>query len=126
VYAESIVDSVWDTLLVLDGNLRVIMANHSFYTLFISAKEETESRSLFELADRKLDIPALRKLLEAIVNKDTSFEDFAVKFELPHIGRKKMLLNGHRVVSPRSDIQMILLAMVDISKSKPGKKVLES
>jgi two-component system, chemotaxis family, CheB/CheR fusion protein len=126
VYAESIVDAVRDPLLVLDRDLRVVTANRSFYTFFGSPKEKTERRSLFELADRKLDIPKLRELLKEIVNNGASFEDFAVDVETPRIGRKKMLLNAHRMVSPGADQLLILLAMEDITKRKPGEKVLES
>ena len=123
MYAESIVDSVRDPLLVLDQDLRVVTANRSFCTLFRAAKLETESKSLFELADRKLDIPRLKNLLEEIVRKDTSFEDFSVDIEVRHIGRKKMLLNARRLVSPGADRLMILLAMEDITKKEPMEKV---
>ena len=126
VYVKSIVDVVRDALVVLDRDLRVLMANRSFYEFFRSAKEETESRSLFQLVDRKFDIPALRGLLEEIVSKGASFKDFAVNAEFPRIGRKMMLLGGCKAVSPGTEGQMILLTLEDVTESAPGEKVLKS
>ena len=67
LYAEAIVDTVREPLLVLDADLRVRSANRSFYETFRLSPEETVGRSLYELGDRELDVPRLRALLGEIL-----------------------------------------------------------
>ncbi len=57
-YAESIVETIREPLLVLTPDLRVITANHSFYATFQVTPEETEGRFVYSIGDHSLDIPA--------------------------------------------------------------------
>ena len=43
-YAESIVETVRESLLVLDADLKVISANRTFYQSFKTKPEETEGQ----------------------------------------------------------------------------------
>ena len=95
-YAESIVTTVREPLLVLDGDLRVVSANRSFYATFKVGPAETEGRFVYDLGDGQWDIPRLRTLLEEIIPKNGWFDDFEVEHEFEHIGRKSMLLNARR------------------------------
>ncbi len=63
-FAEGIVETVREPLLVLDGDLRVVRANPAFYRLFQSTPQETENRRLYELGNGQWNIPELRRLLE--------------------------------------------------------------
>ena len=81
-YAESIVDTVRDPLLVLDADLRVRSASRSFYEDFGVKPEETEGRLVYELGNGQWDIPELRTLLEAILPENGSFRDFEVTHDL--------------------------------------------
>jgi PAS domain-containing protein len=56
-FAESIVDTMRDPLLVLDANLRVVSASREFYRTFGVAREGTEGRLVYELGNRQWDIP---------------------------------------------------------------------
>jgi len=66
-YAESIVRTVREPLVVLDEKLRVVSANGSFYNTFAVRKEETEGRLVYDLGNRQWDIPDLRRLLGEIL-----------------------------------------------------------
>ena len=81
-FAQSIVDTVREPLLVLDADLRVRSANRSFYQAFGVAPEETEGRLIYELGNGQWDIPRLRTLLEDILPRDNSFRDFEVDARL--------------------------------------------
>ena len=96
-YAQGIVETLREPLLVLNGNLRVISANSAFYQFFKGVPQETENRLIYELGDRQWDIPALRNLLEEILPKDSVFQDFRVDADFPLIGRRTMLLNARRL-----------------------------
>jgi PAS domain-containing protein len=56
-YAESIVETIREPLIVLTSDLRVITANHSFYDRFHMTPEETEGQFVYSIGDYALDIP---------------------------------------------------------------------
>jgi PAS domain-containing protein len=62
-YAQDIVDTVREPLLMLDTTLRVRSANRAFYQTFQVSPVETENRLIYELGNGQWDIPALRTLL---------------------------------------------------------------
>ena len=66
-YAENIVETMRESLIVLDTELKVISANRSFYQTFKVAPEETKGRFIYDLGNRQWDIPKLRQLLEEIL-----------------------------------------------------------
>ena len=72
-FAEAIVETVREPLLVLDKDLHVKMANRSFLATFKASKADTEGRLLYELGNGQWDIPALRRLLEDIIPQHTEF-----------------------------------------------------
>ncbi len=109
VYAEAVIDTVREPLLVLDNDLRVVSANRSFYRTFLAPKGETEGRYLYEIGSRQWDIPALRKLLGDILSSDTVFEDFEVEHDFPGTGPRRMLLNGRKIIPDGSAPPLILL-----------------
>src|SRR5579859_7808059 len=59
-YAQNIVDTVREPLLILDATLRVRSANRAFYQTFHVSPGETEDRLIYELGNGQWDIPALR------------------------------------------------------------------
>jgi two-component system CheB/CheR fusion protein len=117
-YAQNIVDTIREPLVVLNGNFEVVSASRSFYRTFGVTPETTLGRTLFELGNGQWDIPRLHELLESVLPKDTSFDDYEVEHEFPGIGFKKMLLNAHRIPGEADTTQLILLAIED--KTPPG------
>lgn len=116
-YAETIVETVREPLLVLDLDLRAITANRSFYETFQVMPSQTEQRSLFDLGNGQWNIPQLRSLLKEILAGSPQFKDFEVEHDFEQIGHKIMQLNA-RKMPPIGDTQMILLAIEDITQQK--------
>jgi two-component system CheB/CheR fusion protein len=110
-YAQAIIETVREPLLVLNGKLRVQVANRAFYQMFQVTPEETESRPLYDLGDHQWDLPRLRELLEEILPTNSRFEDFQVDEEFPRIGRKRLVLNARRIERRNGSTPLILLAM---------------
>jgi PAS domain S-box-containing protein len=122
VYAESIVETLRESLVVLDAQLRVVTANQTFYKTFKVSPEETLNKFIYDLGDRQWDIPELRKLLEEVLPQNTQFQDFEVEHEFQNIGHRTMLLNARRIYQSDDNMELILLAIEDITE----KKKLES
>jgi two-component system CheB/CheR fusion protein len=99
----------------------VIAANEEFYLMFRVEVEDTEGKIVYELGNGQWDIPALRKLLEDILPKNTFFNGFQVIHEFPLIGRKTMILNARKVhikEDTASEVfpPIILLAIEDVTE----------
>ena len=116
--AESIVATVREPLLVLDGELHVQMANRSFYDLFRVKPEDTEGRFIYKLGKGQWDIPELRELLEKILPAHTTLENFPFEAKFPGVGKKTLLLNARRLATAESHADWILLAMLDATARK--------
>ena len=124
-YAEAIVETVREPLIILDKNLHVKTANHSFYQTFQTSPGETEGRLIYELGNHQWDIPDLRRLLDDILPRDTSFEDFEIEHEFPAIGVKTMRLNARRIAQNRDGMQMILLAIEDVTERRRAESLAQ-
>ena len=124
-YAQSVVETVREPLLVLTGDLKVVSANKSFYQTFQVNPQETEGRFIYDLGNRQWDIPKLRKLLEEIIPENTIFEGFEVDHFFPAIGRKTMLLNARRIEQKGKRAHLILLAIEDITIRKQAEETLK-
>jgi PAS domain S-box-containing protein len=117
-YAESIVDTVREPLLVLTGDFHVASASRSFYQTFQTTPAQTQGQLLYELGDGLWDIPALRRLLEQTLVHETSFHNFEVEHVFPTIGHKIMLLNARKINREVNRTEFILLAIEDITERR--------
>lgn len=124
-YAENIVTTVREPLLVLDSYLKVHSANRSFYETFQVTPAETEGRYLYSLGDGQWDIPALKTLLEDLLPAHPSFEDFEVSHDFERIGAKTMLLNARRF-APNGNFNLILLAIEDVTERRRTERALQA
>lgn len=116
-YAENIVNTVREPLLVLDGDMHVVSVNQSFYRMFGVTPEETEGNLLYDLGNRQWDIPRLHELLEKILPEKTEVRDFEVDHIFPEIGHKLLSLNARQCVHQEGEEgrKLILLAIEDCS-----------
>jgi PAS domain S-box-containing protein len=122
-YAQDIVDTVREPLLMLDTTLRVRSANRAFYQTFKVTSAETENRLIYELGNGQWDIPALRTLLEDIVPKSSVFNDFELQHDFPVIGRRVMLLNARKLQAGQHG-ELLVLAMEDVTARKQAEEAL--
>jgi signal transduction histidine kinase/CheY-like chemotaxis protein len=124
-YAQNIVDTVREPLLILDTTLRVRSANRAFYETFRVSLDETENRLIYELGNGQWDIPALRTLLEDIVPQSSVFSDFELEHDFPDIGRRVMLLNARKLQAGHHG-ELLVLAMEDVTERRRSEAELEA
>jgi PAS domain S-box-containing protein len=110
-YAQHIIDTVREGLVVLTPELRLLSASNAFYRHFQMQQAEIEGRLLYELGNGQWDLPELRTLLEEVLPQNRVFEDYVVNATFDGIGERTMLLNARRI----DDMQRILLAIEDIT-----------
>jgi signal transduction histidine kinase len=124
ILTQTILDTLRESILVLDVALRVKMVNRSFYRTFRVKPEETEDKLVYELGDGQWNIPKLRVLLEEVHSGDMQAEDFEVECDFRGIGRRLLVLNARRI-QPETGEPMILLAIEDISERKAVERALQ-
>ncbi len=123
-YAENIVDTVREPLVVLDGELRVKTASRAFYQTFSLSREKTEGQFIYNLEDGAWNVPALRTRLEEVLTEKKGFQDFEVTYDFPGLGNRLLLLNGRRLSTPHGSLPLILLAIDDATEKKKAQDTL--
>jgi PAS domain S-box-containing protein len=123
-YAQNIMATMRESLLVLDDKLKVISANDSFYKTFEATPKETEGKCIYNLGNSQWDIPKLHELLEKIIPEKSFFADFEVEHVFPKIGHKTMLLNARQMFQRVKGVNLLLVAFEDITERKKTEETL--
>src|SRR4051812_8237926 len=89
-YAQNIVDTVREPLLILDATLRVRSANRAFYQTFHVSPGETEGRLIFYLYNGQWHRPLLPSPTRRSSHLSSVFDDFELEHTFPTIGRRVM------------------------------------
>lgn len=122
-YAENIVETVREPLVVLNSELEILTANHSFYETFKVTPEDTIGNFIYDIGNRQWDIPKLRVLVKEILPHDTVINGYEVEHDFPGIGRKTILLNARQIYRENIGSHIMLLAMEDITDRKQAEEI---
>ncbi len=117
-YADAIVETVWEPLLVLDDHLRINRANSAFSRMFAVEPASLAGQVLWDICDGQWNQPALRAPLEKILPEHQRLSDLELTIDCPGLGPRTLLINAHRIFWEGNETQMVLLAMEDITAHK--------
>lgn len=112
--AEGIVNTVSEPLIVFDGDLQVVSANHSFYQHFQVTAEETIGHKIYDLGNGQWNTPVLKNLIDNILLQDQSIDGYVIEHDFPNISPRRMVLNARRIVTALENTELIFLAMVSV------------
>jgi len=124
-FADAIVNTVREPLLVLTSDLRVKRANPSFFHAFQVSKEETDGRFLHELGNGQWDMAPLRQALSELLARGPEFTDLEVEQSFPRIGMRTIWLNGCRLAGKDQNDNSILLALEDVTLRRRAEEALK-
>jgi len=124
-YAESIINTVHEPLIVLDHEMKVVKVSRSFYEFFKVIPEETMGKLIYDLGNKQWDIPSLRELLETIFLKKKAFENYEVVHDFDAIGKRIMLLNARQIIRGEDANGIILLAIEDITARRQSEEKIQ-
>jgi two-component sensor histidine kinase len=124
--AHAMVDTVRESLLVLDESLRVVAASRSFYATFQTTPDETIGRMVYDLGTGAWNNAPLRTLLERIIPEHGVMDNFEIEQMFPLIGQKTMLLNARKVFYEEDANTTLLLAIEDITERRMIERQLKS
>ncbi|HEY2583897.1 MAG TPA: CheR family methyltransferase [Mucilaginibacter sp.] len=117
LYTESVVNTMRDSLIMLDGRLRVKRATNGFYKKFRTNEKDTEGQYIYDLGNKQWNIPQLRELLENLLPSKKELMDYEVTHIFPHLGKRTMCLNASQVDNISGE-KLILLAIEDITDKR--------
>lgn len=123
-YAEAIVETITQPLLVLDDQLSVERANAAFLRHFEMARDEVVGRRIDELGGGEWDDPELRRLLDAVLARNGRLEEFRVEQDFGSLGRRILLLDANRMGRAEAP-DRILLAISDVTERERFLRELE-
>ncbi len=123
-YANAIVETVREPLVVLDSAFLLVTANRSFCETFQVSREQVGKRSIFEIAEGGWDNPELRELLGKIRLAKTRYENVRVSSVFPRVGQRTLVLNARRLEWEGDGLGMILLAMEDLTEQETTNESL--
>jgi two-component system CheB/CheR fusion protein len=124
-YSESIINTIREPLIVLDQDLRVVSVSRAFYEFFKVNPEETVGQLIYDLGNKQWNIPKLRELLENILPKKATFDNYEVEHVFANIGRRIMLLNARQIQRVLGKERIILLSIEDITGRRDIENGLE-
>jgi two-component system CheB/CheR fusion protein len=117
-YAEGLIETVREPLVVLDSDLRVQRATSSFFETFEVSRRETIGRFIYDLGSGQWGQPRLRQLLGDALFNDKPFHEYEIDREFPHIGRRIFRLNACRIPRHSSNRPTALLAFHDVTQTR--------
>ena len=125
-YADAIIATIPQPLLILDKDLRVTLANQLFYEKFQVKKSQTEEKLVYEIGNRQWDIPQLKRLLEEVLPLKKSLLGFEMEHVFENIGHRNMRLNAREITRINGE-KRILLVIEDVTDYvEAARKIQES
>ena len=123
IFAQSIVESMRQPLLVMDDGFKVISVNPAFEQLFGVLEAEAIGKQVFDLAKGGWSAPNLRSLLETLVLDGQPFNDAVVEQVFPDVGLRELLLTGRKLLREGGPLSLVLLAIEDVTERRQGQQV---
>lgn len=124
-YANSVANTVYLPLVVLDKRLRLVSANHAFYKKFQVTEQIEETDLLTLISAKKKTVSQVRKMLTNAFIENVVLEDFEIEYEFDDAQQGILLLNGQRIQWIGDEPNALLLCIQDITDRVNIKKSLD-
>ncbi len=125
-YAEALVETVRESLVVLDDHLRVRTANQVFYRTFQTSSLKAEGRPLFELPGWDRQASELRDLVQKVSREKSAVQDRELELELESGHAYTLVLNARPVRFPADSRTFVLLAIEDVTERRSAEMGLRA
>lgn len=123
-YAESIINTISEPLLIMDENFIIKSANPAFYDYFKTSEDQTEGFDFFAIGDCQWDVADLKEQVLNMQHNQQSIKKFRVEAVCKDIGKKIFNINACQILESKPS-GLILLAMEDITEIATANDLLE-
>jgi len=122
---DAVIGTLREPIIVLDKNLRVIVASRAFYDMFGVEYKDIRGHAFYDLGNGEWSIPSLRRLLEQIIPEKTTVEAYEVEHNFAKLGRRTMVINA-REVKFDTRRQNMLLSITDVTELRNTQRDKEN
>jgi two-component sensor histidine kinase len=122
----AVVSSSPGPLLLLDGQLTVVVASQSFCDAFGGSPEDLAGQALFALGDGGWDVPQLRALMAATVNRDAEVGPCEIEYKPTGKPVRSLIAQSRRLAYLDLDQTRILVAVSDVTDAKADVALKEN
>jgi two-component system, chemotaxis family, CheB/CheR fusion protein len=125
-YADAIIETVRQPLLVLENDLKIVRANRAYYSDFSVGREETEGRLLYEVGNGQWNVAELREKLDTVLARGSPLIqcDVEVSTSFPTPSRRSLSLSARKIPHHGEREDLILLAIEDVTDRNARRNVL--
>jgi two-component system CheB/CheR fusion protein len=117
-YADAIIETVREPLVVLDSELKILRVNRAFYRTFRVQPEATEGQLIYDVGYGQWNVPHVRQGLEDVLTQNRPLSDLELQHEFPGLGHRVMSLSARKIVSDSARNELILLAIEDVTERR--------
>jgi PAS domain S-box-containing protein len=125
IYAEGIVDTIPDPLVILDRSLHVRSGNLACFTIFKTTEAAAVGASLFALGGAAWNEVPVRELMKAIESGGTDVRTIEVDQVVPDLGPRRLRLSARRLRGAGEHAQLMLLAIRDVTDSRANERRIQ-
>jgi light-regulated signal transduction histidine kinase (bacteriophytochrome) len=118
--AEHIFLTAQKSMVVLDLDLRVIMANRAFYGTFLLAPEGVKGRPIFELDRAKWNAPEVRHSLESVRSLKSAKP---LEFDLFSHDSRTFAGDARYLTTEKPSLEAILIVIEDITEKRIAQQI---
>jgi two-component system CheB/CheR fusion protein len=97
-YSAALVAISHEPLAVLDRDARIAEANEPFCRMLRVSRAEAEGQPVYEIGDRRLDVPAMHELLERVLGRERRVDGYEIPDTKP--GASTLRVNAQAVPEP--------------------------
>jgi len=115
-FAQSILDTVREPQLVLDGELAVVTVNRSFLTIFEQAPDAVLGRRLQEIDGGAWHSPALLEILRTVLPEKRTLGDYELRLTGGARGPSTVTLNALELIQAPEKGRLMLLTVTDMGE----------
>jgi two-component system CheB/CheR fusion protein len=110
-YAESIVNTVKEPLMILDSDLVVRSANASFYEMFDTTLSDIQDKPIEKILDGRLNVPPMIRRLRELSSKDVELENISTEIVIPKVGKKAVEITARKLSLPSGKAARMLVTI---------------
>ncbi len=124
-HTSDILEIAHEPLVMLNTDLRVVWANHSFCHIFELSPEEIKGKLFYEVGNRKWDTSRVRELLEQVLPMNNAVDSFEVEHNFKTLGRQIVAVDARRIRTGVNETYLILLTVEKITEHKNAEVALQ-
>ena len=120
--AEAILESVPIPLLVLDSDLKVVVANDAFLAAYALQSADVRNCMIEDVGTGQWGIPEFKDAVRRLLSGKTAFEQLECLQDRPGFGKRAVLISARRVLgqgSPR-----IIVAIYDVTAQRRAEALM--